>query len=264
MQCTTCQDTCSFATGRHYACMRYPAWDDATAYKTWKWDRSGGSYVSQSCPDSCYFNLATCDCAFKPWREDNSTDVPCDAKIDIDFFTGGSNIYSLNNVISQVNGNALFASDDSSITVATDQSFEAYSGPAVIQLQYSESSEITSRHALISSRPCTKGGYLLMTVDRESILLEVSTDSHTLTSLSVPTAGFKPGEFKTVRVVDNNDHITLTVSNGKDAYVARARAPTNPYLHCGLVLGSADFVDSFAGVVNSFSLYQCIPDGWAA
>jgi len=92
------------------------------------------------------------------------------------------------------------------------------------------------------------------------VLVEVKTDDGILTTLSVPTVGFKPDEWKTFRLVDNNDFISLSVSDGEDAYVARVRAPASPYVQCGLDVGNGEFSNGFKGMIEQFILHQCIPD----
>ena len=55
------------------SCNYQPVWNKPDSYRVFKWNTDGGSYVEQQCPESCYFNLATCDCAYKPWTPQNDT-----------------------------------------------------------------------------------------------------------------------------------------------------------------------------------------------
>lgn len=199
--------------------------------------------MEQQCAEGCYFNLATCNCAFKPWTPQNDTNP---APVCQPSYTIG---------LSQVG----FGGAPVRAPLENDNSFAGYGGPMVIEFRYREAEEIVSRHALLSSTECSRAGFLLITVDRESILVEVTTEAGVLTSLSLPTVGFKPDQFKTFRLVDNNDFIMATITDGRDGYTTRVAAPASPYLQCGLDIGRGRFVNDFRGAIDNFLLYKCIP-----
>ncbi|XP_012936621.1 protein PIF [Aplysia californica] len=259
--CPGCIDSCSsVSAARTYACVFRPVWNDPTSFERYRLSSDGeGSYVAQQCPDNTYFNLASCDCVPKPWRAENET--VCGPRLDIPNFAIRRSEFTSENIQLTNLGQAVLDGSTSKLRINLDGNadFANYGGPLVIQFRYKESEEIVSRQALLSSPDCPRAGFLLITVDRESILMEVTTDGGLLTTLKLPTAGFKPDEWKTLRVVDNNDYISLMVSDGEDGYVTRTRAPASPYVQCGLDLGSANFVNGFKGQIEQFTFYQCIP-----
>ncbi|GFR73408.1 hypothetical protein ElyMa_003866200, partial [Elysia marginata] len=204
LECPSCRENCMTNGGfTSYACNYQPVWNKPDSYRVFKWNADGGSYVEQQCAESCYFNLATCDCAYKPWTPENETTPICQPSYTIGLSQvgfGGANVRA---------------------ALENDDSFASYGGPLVIEFRYREAEEIVSRHALLSSTECPRAGLLLITVDRESILVEVTTEAGVLTSLSLPTVGFKPDQYKTFRLVDNNDFIMATVTDGRDGYTTR-------------------------------------------
>ncbi|GFO18144.1 sushi-like protein [Plakobranchus ocellatus] len=208
MDCPSCTENCMTGTAAtSYACNYQPVWNKPDSYRAYRWSTDGGSYVEQQCAESCYFNLATCDCAYKPWAAGNDTVPPpvCQPAYTIGLSQvglGGAKVHA---------------------ALENDDAFASYSGPLVIEFRYRELQEIVSRHALLSSSDCPRAGFLLITVDREGILVEVTTERGVLTSLSLPTIGFKPDDYKTFRLVDNNDFITATVTDGRDGYTTRVR-----------------------------------------
>jgi len=205
-------------------------------------------------------------CVSSPWR--NDTEPVCSPGLDVpNFFLPGPRV-STSDVVVTAQGEALLQGDNSVISLNLDDGntdFANYAGPVVMQFRYKEINELTSRQVLLASpADCDKAGLIYLTVDRESLLLEISSESGKLTSLRLPTAGFKPDELKTVRVVDNNDFISLMVTDGVDAYITRTRAPAAPYIQCGLDIGNHKYQSGFKGVIDGFTFYQCVPDNVAA
>jgi len=265
--CEQCKDFCSVRTqGFNFVnnmvitkaaeCYKRPVWSDPHSFEKYVSHRG---HVAQRCPDNQVFNLGVCDCIESPWRLANETE--CLPMINVNnFFSTGSRVRLDGASVTNV-GQALLDSDGDKININVDNGDPDYSGPLVIEFSYRELTELTSRQVLLSSAECkNSGGMLLLTVDRTSLLLEVSREGGLLTSLKLPTAGFKPSEFKTVRIVDSGNSLTLTVTDQSDAYVTRVDEITSPYLQCGLNLGYHPLVEGFRGYVNKLSVYQCVPD----
>lgn len=243
-------------------CYKRPVWNDPSSYRHYK---TGQGLVSQRCPDNQVFNLAACRCIDSPWRQANETE--CRPQVDIsNFFRPGPRV-TYTKVVTTNLAEALLDDQDAAITVAPDTGspgFANYSGPVAIEFRYRELSELTSRQVLLATPTCdATSGLLLLTVDRTDLLLEVTTKEGMLRSLTLPTAGFKPDRYKTVRVVDSGHSVSLTITDGADAYMSSLPIDTARYVQCGLTVGNHDLVDGFRGTINKLSLYRCIPDGIA-
>lgn len=245
--------------------MTRPIWNDPTSYTKGKFVNGEIVIVEEQCPEGTYFNLASCGCVEQPWRSENET--VCETSVNIPSFAVPGSVYTASNVAVSPFGWAELDGLNSRLKINLDQAvpdLDTYEGPIVIQFRYKETQEITKRQALLSTPECPDAGFMLVTIDRESILLEVTTGSGALTSLVVPTVGFKPNDWKTLRIVDNNDVMSIMVSDGENAYVMRSRAPACPYVQCGLNLGTAQFAEGFKGQVDEFQFYQCIPNTMTA
>jgi len=252
-------------------CYRQPQWDDPRSYVV---VRAGPTYVTESCPEGQYFNLAGCGCQVAPWR--NVSEAACTADIVAATFFNLPRGVTLNpNVQLSQFGEAMLTGQNSKISINVDddtltgsgvKSFDRYDadGTVVIQFRYRELSEITYRQSLLSTPVGCDEGNLLVTVDREDVTVEVENAAGGWDRLKLPTAGFKPNEWKTLRLVDNRDVMTLSITDGSDAYVTRTATSAGPYLKCGLDLGYNAYTKGFKGLIDQVSLYQCIPTNVAA
>lgn len=281
--CPGCSDSCtaaritanglvsSMTVSAGDQCYKQPKWDDSSSYVV---VRAGPTYVTQACPDGEYFNLAGCGCQANPWR--NASQPTCVADISAPTFFNAINGVTLNqNVQLSQFGEAMLVGQNSKISINVDDNtlmqtgtstFDRYDADdtVVIQFRYRELSEITFRQALLSTPVECDQGNLLVTVDREDVTVEVENAAGGWDRLKLPTAGFKPNEWKTLRLVDNRDVMTLSITDGSDAYVTRTVASAGPYIKCGLDIGYNAYTKGFKGFIDQLSFYQCIPNNIAA
>ncbi|XP_071104562.1 SCO-spondin-like isoform X4 [Haliotis cracherodii] len=252
-----CRDLCPTPCASRDVCDKRPDWgNDPMSYNI-----SVGllGWMRASCVQGTYFDLMDCGCGI-PMNASCTPDYTLDFNND-NALTTARQSWLTTEGVSILNGYALF-DGNGHMFFNISQKAPAVDCPLIVRFRFSESQTVTGRRILVSTSDCYKSNTLVIAIDQNSVIFEMTSVYGQLINMPVSLAGFSNFEWKTVTMVYDGKMITGVVESANLKYMQQQFAPEMSIMQCGMRFasdGSMSAAERFIGNLDSMSVYRCNP-----
>ncbi|XP_067656112.1 SCO-spondin-like isoform X2 [Haliotis asinina] len=251
-----CRDVCPTPCASRDVCDKRPDWGS----NPMSYNISVGllGWMRTSCVQGTYFDLMDCGCG-----------IPMNASCTPDYSLDFNNNNALTTQASWLNAQDVSILDGYAIFNGIGHMFfnisqkaPAVDCPLIVRFRFSESQAIIGRRILVSTSDCYKSNTLVIAIDQNSVIFELTSVYGQLINMPVSLAGFSTFEWKTVTMVYDGKMITGVVESANLKYMQQQFAPETSIMQCGMRFasdGSMSTAERFIGNLDSISVYRCNP-----
>ncbi|XP_046373386.2 hemicentin-1-like isoform X1 [Haliotis rufescens] len=250
-----CRDVCPTACADRDVCDKRPDWNtNTTTYNMFTGSRG---WAPTTCASGTFFDVTDCGCS--------AMNTSCAPSYTVSFTTGPSFTSALESwlKLSNVDVSNGFANFNGSSQLVGNISMPTASGrcPLIIRFRYRESAQGTGRRVLVSTRDCRRGNSLVIAVDNDTMMFELTSWYGLTVKLPVSMVGFTRIQWKTVTLLYGGYDMLAVVESDTLEYAAKVHASESTIMECGLTFGSDNFntTTNFVGQLDQLTLYRCNP-----
>ncbi|XP_046373382.2 SCO-spondin-like isoform X11 [Haliotis rufescens] len=252
-----CRDLCPTPCASRDVCDKRPDWGN----NPMSYNISVGllGWMRASCVQGTYFDLMDCGCGI-PMNASCTPDYSLDFNND-NALTTARQSWLTTQGVSILNGYGLF-DGTGHMFFNISQKAPAVDCPLIVRFRFSESQTVTGRRILVSTSDCYKSNTLVIAIDQNSVIFEMTSVYGQLINMPVSLAGFSNFEWKTVTMVYDGKMITGVVESANLKYMQQQFAPEMSIMQCGMRFGSdgsMSAAERFIGNLDSMSVYRCNP-----
>ncbi|XP_046559684.1 SCO-spondin-like isoform X2 [Haliotis rubra] len=252
-----CRDLCPTPCASRDVCDKRPDWGS----NPMSYNISVGllGWMRTSCVQGTYFDLMDCGCGI-PMNASCTPDYTLDFNNANALTTARASWLSAQDV-RILDGYAMF-NGIGHMFFNISQKAPAVDCPLIVRFRFSESQAIIGRRILVSTSDCYKSNTLVIAIDQNSVIFELTSVYGQLINMPVSLAGFSTFEWKTVTMVYDGKMITGVVESANLKYMQQQFAPETSIMQCGMRFasdGSMSTAERFVGNLDSISVYRCNP-----